>query len=132
MTKPIAKFMALGRMAAQLPPPQGLLPLAVVLVLWQIFQRGNSPYFPPPSTWWNGLVQIAAGGKLLTACIATLKTIVAGLALAIVAGVDDRRPDRDVAASAAARWVRCWSSVVQCRRRPSCRSPSCFWAMTNG
>jgi ABC-type nitrate/sulfonate/bicarbonate transport system permease component len=73
-------------MLSQLPSPRGLLPLVVALVLWQIFQSGNSPYFPPPSAWWDGLVQTAIGGGLLTACLATLKTIVAGLALSIAAG----------------------------------------------
>jgi ABC-type nitrate/sulfonate/bicarbonate transport system permease component len=87
MTKPLSKLVALGRLAVQLPPPQGLVPLVAVLVLWQVLQTGNSPYFPPPSAWWNGLVQIAASGKLLVACGATLKTIVAGLALAIIAGI---------------------------------------------
>jgi ABC-type nitrate/sulfonate/bicarbonate transport system permease component len=90
MTKTFSKLLlqlsVLGRMAVQLPP-QGLLPLVVVLVLWQILQTGNSPYFPPPSAWWNGLVQIAAGGKLFVACGATLKTIVAGLALAMITGI---------------------------------------------
>lgn len=87
MTKPLLKLIALGRTVAQLPPPQGLLPLIVVLTLWQLLQTGNSPYFPPPSAWWNGLVQIAASGKLLVASIATVRTVIAGLALAIVAGV---------------------------------------------
>jgi ABC-type nitrate/sulfonate/bicarbonate transport system permease component len=87
MTKPSSKLAALGRVWTELPPPQGLLPLVVFLLLWQVLQTGNSPYFPPPTAWWNGLVQIAAGGKLLVACVATLKTVLAGLALAIIAGV---------------------------------------------
>jgi ABC-type nitrate/sulfonate/bicarbonate transport system permease component len=77
---------AFGRVVSRLPSPRGLLPLAVVLVLWQLFRSGNSPYFPPPSAWWSGLVQIAIGGGLLNACLASLKTIVAGLALSIAAG----------------------------------------------
>jgi ABC-type nitrate/sulfonate/bicarbonate transport system permease component len=91
VTKPNSKlmsgFLAFGRMVSQLPSPQGLLPVVLALVLWQVLQTGNSPYFPPPSAWWNGLVQIAASGTLLAASLATLKTIIAGLALAIVAGV---------------------------------------------
>jgi ABC-type nitrate/sulfonate/bicarbonate transport system permease component len=82
----LQKLAAFGRMVAQLPSPRGLLPLVVVLILWQMFQSGHSPYFPPPSAWWSGLVQIASGGGLLTACLASLKTIVAGLALSIAAG----------------------------------------------
>ncbi len=85
--KPFAKLGGLGRTVSQLPSPWGLLPLVVALALWQLMQTGNSPYFPPPSAWWSGLVQIAASGNLLTACIATLDTILVGLALAIVAGI---------------------------------------------
>lgn len=86
MTGPGSKFAALGRMMAQLPSPRGLLPLIAGLFAWQLLQTGNSPYFPPPSAWWNGMVQIAAGGKLLGASIATTETILVGLGLSIVAG----------------------------------------------
>jgi hypothetical protein len=58
-------FAALGRMVSQLLSPRGLLPLIAGLVAWQLPQTGNLPYFLPPSAWWSGLVQIAAGGKLL-------------------------------------------------------------------
>jgi ABC-type nitrate/sulfonate/bicarbonate transport system permease component len=77
----------LGRMVSQLPSPRGLLPLIIVLLLWQMLQTGNSPYFPPPSAWWTGMVQIAASGKLAAACIATLQTIIVGLALAVAVGI---------------------------------------------
>jgi ABC-type nitrate/sulfonate/bicarbonate transport system permease component len=75
------------QLVSELPSPLGLLPVIVLLVLWQLFQTGNSPYFPPPSAWWTGLVQVAVGGRLLSACIATIKTIVVGLVIAVVAGV---------------------------------------------
>jgi ABC-type nitrate/sulfonate/bicarbonate transport system permease component len=87
MTGPTSKFLAFGRMVSELPSPRGLLPLILILVVWQLLQTGNSPYFPPPSAWWNGMVQIAAGGRLLTASLATIETIIVGLAIAIVAGV---------------------------------------------
>lgn len=87
MTGPTSKFLAFGRMVSELPSPRGLLPLILTLVAWQLLQTGNSPYFPPPSAWWNGMVQIAAGGRLLTASLATIETIIVGLAIAIVAGV---------------------------------------------
>lgn len=69
-----------------MPSPRGLLPLVLVLLLWQLVQTGSSPYFPPPSAWWSGLVQLAAGGRLLTASLATIQTIILGLLLSIVVG----------------------------------------------
>lgn len=75
------------QLLSQLPSPLGLLPLIAVLVVWQLVQTGNSPYFPPPSMWWAGIVQSDATGNLLPACIASLQTIVVGLLLAILAGV---------------------------------------------
>jgi ABC-type nitrate/sulfonate/bicarbonate transport system permease component len=81
------RFASIRQLMSEFPSPRGLLPAIVLLVLWQIFQSGNSPYFPPPSTWWTGLMQLAAGGRLLTASVATIQTIVVGLGLAIVAGV---------------------------------------------
>ncbi len=73
-------------LAAHMPPVRGLLPLIVALVAWQVLQTGNSPYFPPPSTWWKGLEPLIASGRLLSASLATLQTIVAGLAISILAG----------------------------------------------
>lgn len=81
---------ALGRLRAlgsELPPLRGLLPLGIALAIWQALQSGNSPYFPAPSAWWNGVVQVAAGGRLLPASFATVQTIVVGLLIAIAAGV---------------------------------------------
>ena len=82
-----SSFAIVTQLVSELPSPRGLLPVIMILAAWQLFQTGNSPYFPPPSAWWSGLVQVAAGGRLLTACVATIRTIVAGLAMAIVAGV---------------------------------------------
>ncbi len=70
-----------------MPPLVGLLPLAIALAAWQAFQTKQSPYFPPPSTWWSGLVQLAAAGRLVPASIATIQTIIVALAIAIVVGV---------------------------------------------
>jgi hypothetical protein len=96
MTWSGSRFAALTRMVSQLPSPRGLLPLIAGLVAWQLLQTGNSPYFPPPSAWWNGLMQIAAGGKLLSASIATTQTIVVGLG--------NRRRDRHIAAHQPDAW----------------------------
>jgi ABC-type nitrate/sulfonate/bicarbonate transport system permease component len=80
----LSRLWAVG---SELPSPLGLIPLVAALGLWQWLQTGNSPYFPPPSAWWNGLVQLATGGRLLPASLATIQTIVVALAIAIAVGV---------------------------------------------
>jgi ABC-type nitrate/sulfonate/bicarbonate transport system permease component len=82
-----AMAVALARVVSQLPSPRGLLPLILGLAAWQLLQTGNSPYFPPPSAWWSGLMQIAASGRLAPASLATIETVIVGLAIAVVAGV---------------------------------------------
>lgn len=39
------------RLAEAFPPLRGLLPLALLLAIWQLIGSERSPYFPPPSTW---------------------------------------------------------------------------------
>src|SRR5204863_5363655 len=65
---------------------RGLLPLVALLVAWQLLQTGNSPYFPPPSDWWNGLMLLAKSGRLYPALSATTITLLLGLAVAVVIG----------------------------------------------
>lgn len=65
---------------------QGLLPLALGLLLWQILAAPNSPYFPPPSTWWDSYWHLAAGGRLRTALLSTLGTFALGLLASIAIG----------------------------------------------
>ena len=69
-----------------LPSARGLLPLVALLVAWQLLQTGNSPYFPPPSDWWNGLMLLAKSGRLYPALSATTITLLLGLAVAVVIG----------------------------------------------
>ncbi|MFZ0424969.1 MAG: ABC transporter permease subunit [Xanthobacteraceae bacterium] len=69
-----------------MPPLRGLLPLFGLLVLWQIIDPHGSPYFPPPSAWWTGLVGLAKNGRLLAALGATLTTFTLAIALACVIG----------------------------------------------
>lgn len=70
----------------QLPPLRGLLPLALLLVVWQVLQHGPSPDFPAPATWWRAGHQLAARGVLAPAVISTLWTFFTGLALAGLLG----------------------------------------------
>ncbi len=78
----------ISEMAGHMPPVRGLLPLALLLVAWQALHAGSikSPFFPPPSAWWTGLTQLAASGRLASASLATMETIIAGLLLAALFG----------------------------------------------
>src|SRR5258705_10318977 len=69
-----------------LPSARGLLPLVALLGVWQFLQTGNSPYFPPPSDWWNGLMLLAKSGRLYPALFATTITLLLGLAVAVLIG----------------------------------------------
>ena len=67
-------------------PLIGLLPLALALVAWQLLGREQSPYFPPPSRWFDALAPLWTGGALVEAVQATILTLLLGLVLATAAG----------------------------------------------
>ena len=71
---------------ASLPPARGLLPLVLLLVVWQLIQGGPSPYFPGPAQWWKATEALFDREHLLAAFGATTATFLEGLALAIVLG----------------------------------------------
>lgn len=73
------------RMTNLLPPLRGLLPLAVLLLAWQILQ-GPSVDLPPPSAWWFAVLAVAGKGALWPALAATLWTYLAGLTLGCLLG----------------------------------------------
>lgn len=78
-----------GRRAGRDGPPstiRGLLPLVVLLVVWQLVASDASPYFPPPSTWVPALVDLWQGAELLPAVTATLVTVFVSLATATALG----------------------------------------------
>ena len=68
------------------PPLRGLLPLGVLLVLWQVNGSEQSPYFPPPSTWLRGLYRLWDNGSLGPAARETLWTFAVALVVATAAG----------------------------------------------
>jgi ABC-type nitrate/sulfonate/bicarbonate transport system permease component len=70
----------------ELPPLRGLLPLVVLLVVWQLVQHGIDPYYPRPSLWWKSLSAAWNVGVLRPGVTATVKTFVLGLVLATAAG----------------------------------------------
>jgi ABC-type nitrate/sulfonate/bicarbonate transport system permease component len=69
-----------------LPPARGLLPLILLLVVWQLVQPGPSPYFPPPTEWWTAAVRLFNREHLMAAFAATTLTFLNGLAIAIFTG----------------------------------------------
>jgi len=64
----------------------GILPLGVLLVLWQALGSARSPYVPPPSTWWHAVKGLNDAGTLLPALGSTVETFVLALAVAIIVG----------------------------------------------
>jgi ABC-type nitrate/sulfonate/bicarbonate transport system permease component len=70
----------------QMPPVVGFLPLILLLVGWELaVDTGESPFFPPPTEWLTDLRE-QHGDALLSNLAATLRTVVAGILLATVAG----------------------------------------------
>lgn len=68
------------------PPLRGLLPLAALLLIWELRGSDDSPYFPPPSTWIDGLRDLWSNGRLWPAAVQTLSTFAIALAVATVLG----------------------------------------------
>jgi len=66
---------------------RGLLLIALVLILWQLFGSKTSVTTPPPSQWWTSFRQIAQSGALWPALTVTLRLFAEGLFLAAVLGV---------------------------------------------
>ncbi len=73
-------------MRDNLPAARGLLPLLLLLLLWQVLQPGPSPYFPGPARWWTATVGLYDRERLLAAFASTTVSFLEGLALAIIAG----------------------------------------------
>ncbi|MFI5613121.1 ABC transporter permease [Amycolatopsis sp. NPDC051903] len=67
-------------------PLRGLLPLALLLVLWQVVGDSSSTFFPPPSAWFTQTLELTSGGALLTGLLATLETFVLSLLAATALG----------------------------------------------
>jgi len=84
MRQQILKQLDLVR--ASLPPLRGLLPLVLLLIVWQLIQSGPSPYFPAPSQWWTAARSLYARDHLVAAFGDTTWTFLQGLALAIIIG----------------------------------------------
>jgi sulfonate transport system permease protein len=66
---------------------RGLLPVLVLLAIWQLTSSSDSQSFPPPSTWPDALSQLYEQGTLVSAVARTLLTFVLAMLVAIVLGV---------------------------------------------
>jgi sulfonate transport system permease protein len=74
------------RGAASRAPLRGLLPLLLLLGVWQLVGDPNSFDYPPPSTWIEALGELLSEGELIPALLATMRTFAASLAIATVVG----------------------------------------------
>lgn len=74
------------RAASGVPPLRGLLPLGVLLVLWQVLAAPDDPYFPPPGRWFAALGELGAAGTLWQPVLTTLLTFVLALVIATLLG----------------------------------------------
>ena len=75
-----------ARRAPALPPLGGLLPLGALLLAWELRGSPGSPYFPPPTTWVDGLGALWTSGRLWPATHQTLSTFAVALAVATLLG----------------------------------------------
>jgi ABC-type nitrate/sulfonate/bicarbonate transport system permease component len=69
------------------PPLVGLLPLVVLLALWQLLGSPDSPSFPVPSEWFTALTSLDAGEVVLPAVARTILVFAGALLVATVLGV---------------------------------------------
>lgn len=65
----------------------GLIPLVVLLVVWEVVGSADSPFYPAPSAWWPALFVRGQGEDILPAIIGTGRTFGLGLAAATAIGV---------------------------------------------
>lgn len=65
----------------------GMLPIAALLVAWEIVGDDSSPYFPPPSSWGSAIRRLWENETLIPAIAHTAWTVLAALAIATAVGV---------------------------------------------
>ncbi|HET7668219.1 MAG TPA: ABC transporter permease subunit [Mycobacterium sp.] len=86
---PGAAQQSLGDQPTPTPPItalRGLLPVATLLIGWQLTTSDGSLSFPPPDEWLKAIARMYGDGALSPAILHTLATFVFGLGCAIVFG----------------------------------------------
>ena len=67
-------------------PPRGLLPVAALLIIWQLIGSDDSLSFPPPAEWLRAIAHLHSDGVLPSAIAQTLGTYLFGMVLGAVIG----------------------------------------------
>jgi len=86
---PGAPAESLGDRPTPTPPVtalRGLLPVAVLLIVWQLTTSDVSLSFPPPDEWLKAIARMNADGVLCPAALHTLATYALGLACGVIVG----------------------------------------------
>lgn len=68
------------------PALRGLLPLILLLALWQVFGDPASPYFPPPSRWVTATQRMFEQGVLIPALLSTLWVMLVSVVAVVIVG----------------------------------------------
>ena len=85
MSLSVSATQVLSAARSALPSIRGVIPLALLLILWQVIQSGPSPFFPAPSTWFGAIAAIPRA-TLHEAIAATLGSFLAAMGLATLLG----------------------------------------------
>jgi ABC-type nitrate/sulfonate/bicarbonate transport system permease component len=84
--KRFARTSRTGSLRTGISPVQGLLPLALVLVVWQIFGEDNNLWAPRPSAWFDQIARLAQSGVLGQALLSTIQTFALSMVAATIVG----------------------------------------------
>ena len=66
---------------------KGLIPILVVLGIWQLVGSSSSPSTPAPSSWWTAFKSIESGDSFWPAFWITVRLDLEGLAIATIVGI---------------------------------------------
>jgi ABC-type nitrate/sulfonate/bicarbonate transport system permease component len=66
---------------------RGLVPVVLLLLLWQVLGNPNSSATPAPSAWWPAFKELSSSGVLWTALGKTMRLYVEGFVASVVLGV---------------------------------------------
>lgn len=85
--RPIHTVSMRFRERSRLGSLRGLLPLVLLLVVWELRGSPDSPFFPAPSSWWPALFRHSQGDTILPAVADTIRTFGLGMGAATALGI---------------------------------------------